>query len=391
MQRSNQHTDPSVQDTSRPSKRWTCRATSSRRSIAARHVQCSCVRRHIRFHGNRIPSKSIERRSIRGRHQISRVNSFSPEFGKLTKIYLCPHRSVALLLQVALPVAQFCDNPVELELKGGTNCEMAPQIDFITEIFRPNLERFNATFDFDLFKRGYVWKTLCTNDRKSNTITLCIIYAHRYFPKGGGHCSISVRPVRHFAAIELLDFGTVTECFGWSYVAGGLPLSLAEQFASAARKSLLQEPAIKRAAEAINIEVYEEGRDMAAMGQKCAGLILGCKTSTGCIVGGSALNSRQLSAQATGEKAANEIVSMVAKRACVDEHVQDQLIVFMALAKGTSKVRMSLPLTLHSRTAIYVVELITKVSFAIHDDANEQTCVVECCGIGLENKYASLG
>ena len=49
----------------------------------------------------------------------------------------------------------FCNSPVHLDLKGGTNAEMAPQIDFITEVFRPNLEKFGATFDFDLFTRGY--------------------------------------------------------------------------------------------------------------------------------------------------------------------------------------------------------------------------------------------
>lgn len=66
--------------------------------------------------------------------------------------------SIALLLQVALPAAFFCNAPVQLQLCGGTNAEMAPQIDFITEIFRPNLERFGdgATFDFDLQKRGFV-------------------------------------------------------------------------------------------------------------------------------------------------------------------------------------------------------------------------------------------
>lgn len=63
--------------------------------------------------------------------------------------------SVALLLQVSLPLTFFCGSPVILNLKGGTNAEMAPQIDFITEILRPNLERFGASFDFDLIRRGY--------------------------------------------------------------------------------------------------------------------------------------------------------------------------------------------------------------------------------------------
>lgn len=64
------------------------------------------------------------------------------------------YRSVALLLQVSLPLILFGGAPSTLHLKGGTNAEMAPQIDFLTEIFRPNLERFGATFDFTLERRG---------------------------------------------------------------------------------------------------------------------------------------------------------------------------------------------------------------------------------------------
>lgn len=63
-------------------------------------------------------------------------------------------RSVALLLQVSLPLVLFSDLASVLHLKGGTNAEMAPQIDFITEIVRPNLEKFGATFDFSLERRG---------------------------------------------------------------------------------------------------------------------------------------------------------------------------------------------------------------------------------------------
>lgn len=64
------------------------------------------------------------------------------------------NRSVALLLQTALPATLFCDRPTVLHLSGGTNCEMAPQVDFSTEIFRQNLEKFGATFNFDLMRRG---------------------------------------------------------------------------------------------------------------------------------------------------------------------------------------------------------------------------------------------
>lgn len=63
--------------------------------------------------------------------------------------------SISLLLQVALPLTFFADSDTTLTLQGGTNAEMAPQIDYTTEVFKPVMEKFGATFDFDLIKRGY--------------------------------------------------------------------------------------------------------------------------------------------------------------------------------------------------------------------------------------------
>lgn len=43
-------------------------------------------------------------------------------------------RSVCLLLQVALPCALFAEASSQLSLKGGTNAEMAPQIDYTVKV-----------------------------------------------------------------------------------------------------------------------------------------------------------------------------------------------------------------------------------------------------------------
>lgn len=109
--------------------------------------------------------------------------------------------SISLLLQISLPVMLLADKETILELKGGTNCEMAPQIDELTEVFRPNLERFGATFDFELLRRGY-------------------------FPKGGGHCKITCKPVNFLKSVDLTEFGKITKLYGWSYVAGTLPIKV---------------------------------------------------------------------------------------------------------------------------------------------------------------------
>ncbi|XP_058066956.1 RNA 3'-terminal phosphate cyclase [Anopheles bellator] len=261
--------------------------------------------------------------------------------------------SISLLLQAALPIAIFGSGPIMLDLRGGTNAEMAPQIDFLTEIFRPNMERFGATFDFDLIRRGY-------------------------FPKGGGHCNVSINPVHSLKPIQLTDVGTVKFCYGWSYVAGALPIKIAYDMSSGA-KSVLN----KICPNKVDIEVYKESIRMAPEGD-CSGIILGCETTTGVLLGGSALGGRGKQSNQCGSAAAQEIESAILAGACVDRYVQDMMIILMALADGRSRIRTEL-LTTHTKTAVYITERLTKVKFNIIE-VNSQNVIIECDGIGMQNQ-----
>lgn len=84
------------------------------------------------------------------------------------------------------------------------------------------------------------------------------------------------------------------------------------------------------------------------------------ETTTGCVLGGSALGKRDEKSEETGKRAAEELLSAIREGACVDKHTQDQVIVFMALAEGRSIIRMG-ELTLHTKTAMYVTEQLTNV------------------------------
>ena len=42
--------------------------------------------------------------------------------------------STSLLLQVALPCLLYAPSETSMVLKGGTNCEMAPQIDYMAQV-----------------------------------------------------------------------------------------------------------------------------------------------------------------------------------------------------------------------------------------------------------------
>jgi len=70
---------------------------------------------------------------------------------------------------------------------------------------------------------------------------------------------------------------------------------------------------------------------------------------------------------------------------CVDEFLQDQLIIFMALAKGTSKIRTG-KLELHTETSIHFSQLLTGAKFKVTPDL-AKTFIIECEGIGFINKY----
>lgn len=148
--------------------------------------------------------------------------------------------SISLLLQVALPCVLFANSPTKLVLEGGTNAEMAPQIDYMTEVFRVILEKFGATFDFDLIKRGY-------------------------FPKGGGKVIIDVTPVKQLNPVVMLDQGDISKIFGWSFVAGRLPINIAHEMAHGAIQEL------RHLNKHVDLEKYKESKEVAT--ENCSGIM----------------------------------------------------------------------------------------------------------------------
>ncbi|XP_045777376.1 RNA 3'-terminal phosphate cyclase [Maniola jurtina] len=255
--------------------------------------------------------------------------------------------SISLLLQVALPCALFADSPVTLDLKGGTNADMAPQIDYMERVFRLALRHFGADFNMTILRRGY-------------------------FPKGGGHVRVEVSPVRSLRSINLTERGTVKEITGTSFVAGTLPIKLAYLMVDGARRELGCDA---------QIHCYQEDRQMAP--HNCNGIILSSTLSSGCVLGSDALGKRGVDATDVGRKAGEELRRALDSGACVDPHTQDQLILYMTLAEGRSVVRAG-DVTLHTKTAIHIAQIIAKVQFSIQLEGDHN--FIECTGLGLINK-----
>jgi len=268
--------------------------------------------------------------------------------------------AVCLLAQVSIPCALFSKGPTSLNLRGGTNAQMAPQIDEYTEIFLPNISKFGFEFEFEVLKKGF-------------------------FPKGGGEVNFFMKPVKNLQPIQMTDPGVVQSIYGWSFCAGNLPIRVAEQMTAAVKKHLRGSNSCAIKGVSVDIETYKE--DFSCVSHSGSGIVLVAKTSTGCILGGSALGGPKISPEETGIKAAEELLEAVECGGCVDKYIQDQMIIFMALAAGHSTL-VTGPLTLHTETAIHIAEKLTNAKFNIENcQDNNRAWMITCEGIGLTNKH----
>lgn len=259
--------------------------------------------------------------------------------------------SIALLMQVSVPVALYADGPVTLNLRGATNADLAPPIDYMKTIFKTLLGRFGGKVDVDVNMRGY-------------------------FPRGGGQVIVHVSPLARgvaLHAVQMLTRGPVLRVWGSSFVAGALPVKVALVMASRARRVIHQNLQGAGTSIALDITDYKEQHDKAvATG---SGINLFAETGEGYLLGTSGIGKPKILAESVAEKAAFDLIDEINQGSCVDRNAQDQMVLLMALASGTSKVLCG-ELTLHTKTAIYVTELLTKAKF------KESKGILECIGIG---------
>jgi len=135
--------------------------------------------------------------------------------------------------------------------------------------------------------------------------------------------------------------------------------------------------------------VKEDAKDVGNNGSG-SGIVLWAETDTGCILGGSGLGSKGTDAATVGRDAADELIKAIEGGGCVDEYLQDQIIIFLALAKGRSTVKTGLPLTLHTQTAIWVAEQMTGAKFTVQESESGFTTII-CDGIGYTTAMADGG
>lgn len=289
--------------------------------------------------------------------------------------------AVMLMFQISLPILLFSpSSPPDAEptasrltLHGGTNAIHAPQIDYTKHVFLPFVQHHFGvpSIDLEIVRRGY-------------------------FPKGGGTVKATIPPLfagQKLKGCRLLEKGKLKSIKGIAHFSK-LPTAVGSEMVRGAVKALRKagyrvlDPEEVEATgippgekdTTIDIQAVREPNNIAVAGG--SGIVLWAEFESGdCLIGGSAVGAKKLSPEDVGKAAAEQLVKGLEEGGCVDEWLQDQIIIFMALAEGVSEVRCAAgELELHTRTAIWLAEQLTDAKFTIEPDP--QGTVIRCEGIG---------
>lgn len=234
--------------------------------------------------------------------------------------------SITLVLQSCMLPSVFAERDTRISLSGGTDVKWSPPWDYFRNVFLPLLGIMGVSIDGRLLRRGY-------------------------YPKGGGRAEVVIGPCGEIAPVE---FGMENE--RELSVRGVVNLSLlpehvAERVRIAAEKELQKK--------GIEAEIELERAEASSPG---VGIVLWAKDRYGRVLGADSLGEKGKPAERVGREAAISLLEEIESGADVDIRAVDQILPYMALAKGTSSFKCR-SLSNHADTEMWLLEKFLDVKF----------------------------
>ncbi|KXN90464.1 RNA 3'-terminal phosphate cyclase [Leucoagaricus sp. SymC.cos] len=291
--------------------------------------------------------------------------------------------ATTLLLQIALPLLLFKSSsgppgqgPSVLSLLGGTNAEQAPQVDYTQRIFLPFFRNhFLPTSSSTLLE---------SSPPPSNPSVELVIKKRGYYPKGGGELEVRVQPLQpreKLRPVTLKKRGRLVSVRGVVHYAG-LPRVVGADKGAGMNDCLGEEE--KRSEVLVDIAVRREPNQLTKGAG--SGIVVWAEFEGGVFLGGSAVGRKGIEPNEVGRAAVEELNKGIEAGGCVEEWMQDQMIIFMALAEGKSEVKCGKEgLSLHTKTAIWVAEQLTAAKFEVEQEESGHW-IIRCDGIGFSGQ-----
>ena len=242
--------------------------------------------------------------------------------------------SIPLVLQTLVIPALHAEKKVVLDLIGGTHVSWSPTIDYFRHVFCDFMKKVGVNVQVDILKYGF-------------------------YPKGGGQVRVEIQP-SEVTPIRLVEREELSRIDVWSVASETLKAkNVADRQVDGVKKLLKLTP---------ESNIHIDYADSLSPGSSVYvhAHYLNCK------LGASAIGERSKKAEAVGEEAARELEPQMRTAACVDKHMADQILPYMALAaeKGRSEVSVA-EITNHCLTNIWVIEKFLPVKFEIVEKKGE--------------------
>lgn len=235
--------------------------------------------------------------------------------------------STTLVLQTVLWPLLLADAPSEVVIEGGTHNPMAPTFEFLERTFFPQVRRMGVDADLTLERHGF-------------------------YPAGGGRLRATLRPSR--LVPNTWDARGDAQGVEARALVANLPLGIGKRELGTAVTSLGWP---RNAGTSLRVESTGPGN----------AVLLAATFDSGCTVV-SSIGSKGKRAEDVAQEAADEMQRFLDDGAPIDEHLADQLLVPMALARGGSFITGT-P-SLHTRTNATMIArfLPVQTSFTQRDD-----------------------
>ena len=236
--------------------------------------------------------------------------------------------SIPLILQSLIPPCLFAQFPIEIYFEGGaTDTFFAPTMDHFRFVFLKILEKMGAKIEIEILKRGY-------------------------YPEGEAKVKVKVFP-SNLKPINLTERGEFKKISIFS---------VASDFLKEKKVAERQVFGAKEVLGKLNLEIEEK---IEYAKTKCPGsslcLVAEFEKTT---IGSDNLGKLGKRAEDIGRETAISLLEEEKTGASLDKFLADQILIYMALTKGESKVTVS-QITSHLKTNIWTIEKFVKGKFKI--------------------------
>ncbi|WP_224246382.1 RNA 3'-terminal phosphate cyclase [Hyalangium gracile] len=218
--------------------------------------------------------------------------------------------SATLVLQTVLPALMLASGPSTLMLEGGTHNPLAPPFDFLEKAYFPLVRRMGPKVD-------------------------AVLERHGFFPAGGGKFRVNVEPAP-LKPLTLLERGAVKRRMATALIAQ-LPFDVAKRELATVEQALKWKP-------------YELRTEELKRSQGPGNVLWLEVESEHVSEVFTAFGERGVRAEEVAGRVAEETKRYLDAEVPVGEHLCDQLLLLLALAKGGTF--RTLPLDGHAETQL---------------------------------------